>query len=78
MHVRVVLVAAIRWLALAAGVALTTVSFGLLVDEHDRAIGAAPWWWLGLVGVAITVLALGSPWSARVRRDDDAARRGGW
>jgi hypothetical protein len=77
-HVRGVLVSAIRWLVLAVGVGLTTASFGLLVDEHDRAVGATPWWWLGLVGVAVTVLALGSPWSARVRRDDDASRRGGW
>jgi hypothetical protein len=75
-HVRAVLVAAVRWVVLAAGVGLTTLSFVRLVEEHNRASGAAPWWWLGLVGVGITASALGSPWSARSRRDD-ASPRGG-
>jgi hypothetical protein len=65
-------VAAVRWFALGAGVALTTLSFVRLVEEHDLALGAAPWWWLGLVGVAVTLLALGSPWPGRSRRRDDA------
>jgi hypothetical protein len=69
-------VVVVRWLALAVGVAVSTLSFVRLVEEHDSAVGATPWWWLGLIGVAITVLALGSPWSRRAGRDDAPTRRG--
>jgi len=58
-----------RWLTLAIGVGLTTLSFVRLVEVDDKIALAAPWWWLGLIGMAATLLALGAPWSARSRRD---------
>jgi hypothetical protein len=69
--------AALRWVVLAGGVGLTTLSFVRLVEEHDRALGASPWWWLGLLGMVVTALALGSPWPVRSRGDDDASPRDG-
>ena len=70
---RSVLVAVVRWLLLAAGVTLTTVAFVHLVEVNDRIAHASPWWWVGLIGVAATMLALGSPWPRR----SDASRRTG-
>jgi hypothetical protein len=58
----------VRGAILAIGVALTTFSFVRLVVVHDRVVLAAPWWWLGLIGVVATLLGLGAPWSARRRR----------
>jgi hypothetical protein len=58
-----------RWSSLALGVALTTFSFVRLVEVNNDFVFAAPWWWLGLIGVAVTLLALGAPRSARPRRD---------
>ena len=71
--VRAVLVAIGRWSMLAVGVGLTTLSFVHLVDVHLRLAQAAPWWWVGLIGVAATLLALGTPWSSR----GDGSRRTG-
>jgi hypothetical protein len=55
----------VRWSVLMIGVALVAYCFVRLVEVHDRAALAAPWWWLGLIGVALTLLGLGSPWPAR-------------
>jgi hypothetical protein len=63
------LAVAARWSLLAIGVGLTTLSFVNLVEVHNRIAFAAPWWWLGLIGVAATGLGLGAPWSTRGRRD---------
>jgi hypothetical protein len=68
--------AVVRWSMLAVGVGLTTLSFVRLVEERVRAAGATPWWWLGLIGVGVTALALGSPLSARSRRGDGRGRTG--
>ena len=73
---RSVLVAVIRWSTLIVGVGLTTLSFVRLVEVHNQVAHAAPWWWLGLIGVAVTVLALGAPWSARLRRGAASRRTG--
>jgi hypothetical protein len=62
-----------RWSALAIGVGLTTLSFVRLVEVHNQFVLADPWWWLGLIGVAATVLGLGAPWS-KPRPGDDRAR----
>jgi hypothetical protein len=58
-----------RWSTLALGVGLTTFSFVRLVEVNNDFVFADPWWWLGLIGVAVTLLALGPPRSARARRD---------
>ena len=73
---RAVLVAIIRWAMLVVGVGVTTLSFERLVEVHNRIVDATPWWWLGLIGIALTVLGLGVPWSARARRDADSRRSG--
>ena len=59
----------VRWSMLGIGVGLTTYSFVHLVEVHAAARLAGPWWWIGLIGVAATVLALGAPWSARRGRE---------
>lgn len=75
---RVVFVGILRWMAIAVGVGLATLSFAQLVEVRDRAADASPWWWLGLVGAAVTVIGLGlrMPSSAPSRRDADAGRAG--
>ena len=65
---RAVIVVA-RWSMLVIGVGLTTWSFVRLVEVQDKVGLAAPWWWIGLIGVAATLLGLGAPWSARRGRD---------
>jgi hypothetical protein len=60
----------VSWLLLVVGVALTALSFVRLVEVDNRAAQASPWWWIGLTGAAVTVVALGSPWSERRARDD--------
>lgn len=60
-----VLGALARWFVLAVGVTLTTWSFVQLVEVHNQFAHASPWWWRGLIGVGLTVLALGLPWSRR-------------
>jgi len=67
--VRAVIAVVARWLTLAVGVGLTTLSFVRLVEVHDAIVFAAPWWWLGLIGVVLTGLALGAPWATRPRDD---------
>ena len=58
---RAVLATVARWSVLAVGVGLVTLSFVNLVEVHDQAALASPWWWVGLIGVAATGLALGAP-----------------
>jgi hypothetical protein len=66
----------VRWLVVVMGVAVTTFSFVRLIEVNNRATQASPWWWLGLTGSALTVLALGAPWSARTGADDSSRRAG--
>ncbi len=73
---RPVFVALARWTTVAVGIGLTTLSFVRLVEVHVRAADASPWWWLGLIGAAVTMLGLGPPWSARLGRDDAPPRDG--
>jgi hypothetical protein len=73
---RALLTVAARWLTLAIGVGLTTLSFVNLVEVHNQVVLAAPWWWLGLIGVAATGLGLGAPWSTRPRRGAGSRRAG--
>lgn len=54
-----------RWVLLVVGVVITVVGFVGLVDEDNRLKSAAPWWLVGLVGLSIVLLALGSPGSRR-------------
>ena len=77
MHItaRSFVVAVARWTTLAVGVGLTTLSFVRLVEVRNRVADASPWWWLGLIGAAVTVLALGLPWTALAQRADDAGSR---
>jgi hypothetical protein len=49
---------------LAGGVFLATFSFVQMATGNNE-----PWWRIGLVGVAVTVVGLGTPWSGRRRRD---------
>lgn len=66
---RTVLGAVTRWSMLAIGVGLTTLTFVQLVEVHNEFALAAPWWWIGLIGIALTGLGLGAPWSTRRRGD---------
>jgi hypothetical protein len=52
-----------RWSMLAGGVFLTTYSFVQMATGNNER-----WWRIGLIGVAATVVGLGTPWSGR-RRD---------
>ena len=69
---RAVLATLGRWSVLAVGVGLVTLSFVHLVEVHDQAALASPWWWLGLIGIAATGLALGAPRPLRRRHDADS------
>ena len=62
-----------RWSVLVVGVFLTTFSFVHLVDVHAAIALSAPWWWIGLIGVATTLVALGAPRSARRPGRDDGS-----
>lgn len=66
---RALLATVARWSVLAVGVALVTLSFVNLVEVHNQAALASPWWWLGLIGIAVTGLALGAPRPPRRRGD---------
>jgi hypothetical protein len=70
--VRALLAAVARWLTLAMGVGLTTLSFVNLVEVNNKVVLAAPWWWLGLIGVGATGLGLGAPWPTRQRPGGDS------
>jgi len=59
----------VRWLAVAIGVGLTTFCFVRLVEVREEVGRAAPLWWIGLIGAAVTLLGLGVPWSTRRGRD---------
>lgn len=59
-----------RWLLVAVGVALSTGGFVGLIDEHSRAVSAWPWWLIGLTGVVLVLIGLGSPWSRPAGGDD--------
>jgi hypothetical protein len=65
------LIVVARWVVLALGVSLTTYCFVRLVEVRNEAVFAAPWWWLGLIGITLTLLGLGAPWARR--RADDAS-----
>ena len=62
--------AAVRWIVALVGIGLTVLCLVRLVEVDNRAAQASPWWYLGLTGMALTLLALGSPWSARTADDD--------
>ena len=64
-----VAVRVLRALLLAFGLAVTTLSFVELVDVRLLVIDAAPWWYLGVIGLAAMLVALGSPWKDRVPTD---------
>ncbi len=51
----------VRAALLVIGLATAVVAFIGLVDERLVVARAAPWWYVGLVGVAAVLLALGSP-----------------
>src|SRR5439155_15194040 len=59
-----------RWFLALVGIAVTVTSFVRLVEVDNRAAEAWPWWFFGLIGATLTVLALGSPGAHR-RADDD-------
>jgi hypothetical protein len=44
-----------------------------LVDVHAAIALSAPWWLIGLIGVATTLVALGAPRSARRPGRDDGS-----
>ena len=58
-----------RGILLAFGVVITTVAFVGLVETKLLLADAAPWWYLGLVGLAAMLIALGSPRNGRVPTD---------
>ena len=60
----------LRWTAAFVGIGLTVLSLVRLIEVDNRAAQASPWWYVGLTGVALTLLALGSPWSSRTAADD--------
>ncbi len=59
---------------MAAGTVLIVVSLVQLIEVDNRAVQASPWWLLGLTGLGLTVLALGSPWSPATAADDGPPR----
>ena len=65
--------AVVRWIVALVGIGLTVLCLVRLVEVDNRATEASPWWYLGLTGMALTLLALGSPWSARTAADDERA-----
>ena len=67
------LLAVARWIVAVLGIGLTVLCLVRLVEVDNRAAQASPWWYLGLTGMALTLLALGSPWSARTAADDRRA-----
>jgi Na+-transporting NADH:ubiquinone oxidoreductase subunit NqrB len=50
-----------RALLLALGLAALTIAFLGLVDVQLVLAHTAPWWYIGLGGVALVLVALGSP-----------------
>ena len=66
--------AVVRWIVALVGIGLTVFCLVRLVEVDNRAAQASPWWYLGLTGMALTLLALGSPWSARTAADDRRRR----
>ena len=54
-----------RWVLLLAGVGVSTVGFVGIAIAQDDGRGTWPWGWIGLVGLAGVVLALGAPWRDR-------------
>ena len=69
--------AVVRWIVALVGIGLTVFCLVRLVEVDNRAAQASPWWYLGLIGMALTLLALGSPWSARTAADDRRADAAG-
>lgn len=56
---------AARGTLLVVGLVLITRALVGLVDTHLAVSRAAPWWYLGVIGLVAVLLALGSPWSGR-------------
>jgi uncharacterized membrane protein len=61
-----------RWIVALVGVTLTVLSLVRLIEVDNRATEASPWWYLGLTGLVLVLVALGSPWSARNAADDQS------
>jgi hypothetical protein len=60
---------AARVALLVVGLAIMTVSFIALVDEHLVLTGAEPWSYLGAIGIVAVLVALGSPWDTGASTD---------
>jgi hypothetical protein len=73
---RVVGLVIVRWLLLAVGVGLATLAFVHLVEVKKVTVHSEPWWWLGLIGVILTLLGLGSPRSSCSERAGGSPRAG--
>ncbi len=58
------------WALLLAGVALITTAFVGLVENGNFVENSWPWWLIGLLGIMLVLLALGSP---RARRPSPGA-----
>jgi hypothetical protein len=54
-----------RVTVLVVGLALMTRALVGLMDEHLDVARAAPWWYLGVIGLVAVALALGSPRTGR-------------
>jgi Na+-transporting NADH:ubiquinone oxidoreductase subunit NqrB len=65
----IVAVLVARGVLLVLGLVATTVAFVELVDVKLSLAHVAPWWYLGLIGIAAVLLALGSPRRARLPGD---------
>ena len=58
-----------RGVLLALGLLVITVAFLGLVDVRLVLGDVAPWWYLGLIGLVMVLIALGSPWGGRIPDD---------
>ena len=56
-----VLLRVVRVVLLVGGLTAMAVAFIGLVDEQLAVVGAAPWSYVGVIGMVATLLALGSP-----------------
>lgn len=66
---RISLKRAVRVTLLIFGLVLTTVAMVELIDAKLALHHVAPWSYLGLIGLAAVIAALGSPRSRRVGND---------
>jgi hypothetical protein len=58
-----------RAVLLIFGLAMTSVALVKLIDAKLALAHVAPWSYLGLLGLVAVLVALGSPWSGRIRND---------